>query len=285
MKRHESSPLLNNLLEQLALARQLQEALLPPPNKDLSYVRACSRNLPCHEVGGDYLDYFDVDGERFCFALGDVAGKGISAALLASMVKGILSAQSFVDCPLARIISNLNRNLANRRTGNRFVSFFFGMLNAEGNCDYVNAGHNPPLLVHQDGSMRELTEGGMVLGLFAEAQYKSDTVKLQPNDHLVLFTDGVVEALNTKGEEFGLGRLCALLQAKACAPAPEILSCMQNAVLSFSANTPQHDDITMMTLGFRESGRAYDAVSAAGKGSLIKHTGNRATGYAMAELS
>jgi sigma-B regulation protein RsbU (phosphoserine phosphatase) len=261
MKVHHRSPLLNDLLEQLALARQLQQALLPQPNKELSYVRACSKSLPCHEVGGDYLDYFDVEDGRFCFALGDVAGKGVSAALLASMVKGILSAQSFLDRPLPAIISNLNRNLAQRGTGNRFVTFFFGMLDPEGYCDYVNAGHNPPLLVHRDGSMSELTRGGMVLGVLAEARYESDTVKLQPDDHLVLFTDGVLEALNKKGEEFGKERLCAMLHAKAGATAPELLSCLQKAVLSFSANAPQHDDITMMILGFRESKRALPAQS------------------------
>ena len=101
--------------------------------------------------------------------------------------------------------------------------------------------------------MEELTAGGMVLGLFAGAQYEAATIKLQPGDHLVLFTDGVVEALNTRGEEFGLERLVALLRANARAATPEILVRLQEAVLAFSANAPQHDDITMMILGFRES--------------------------------
>jgi sigma-B regulation protein RsbU (phosphoserine phosphatase) len=250
---HNPLPLLDDLLEQLAIARQLQQALLPQPNKNLPYVRACSQTIPCHEVGGDYFDYFDLEGGRFCFALGDVAGKGISAALLASKVQGILSAQSFLDSPIPTIISNLNRNLAGRGMDNRFVTFFFGILDEEGTCSYVNAGHNPPLLVHPDGTMRELDQGGMVLGLFTEARYQSESVRLQPNDHLVLFTDGVVEALNARGEEFGQERLCALLRARAGATAPELLSCLREAVLSFSANAPQHDDITMMILGFRES--------------------------------
>jgi serine phosphatase RsbU (regulator of sigma subunit) len=154
-------------------------------------------------------------------------------------------------------ISNLNQNLVKRGTGNRFVTFFFGMLDEAGTCNYVNAGHNPPLLVHPDGSMKELAEGGMVLGLFADARYQSDTVRLRPNDHLVLFTDGVVEALNTSGEEFGQERLCALLREKAHATAPELLSCLREAVISFSANAPQHDDITLMILGFRESPRLF----------------------------
>ena len=101
--------------------------------------------------------------------------------------------------------------------------------------------------------MKELTSGGMVLGIMADAQYEMGTIKMEPDDHLVLFSDGVTEALNTSGEEFGLVRLVDLLRANAQATAPEILSHLHDAVLSFSANTPQHDDITMMVLGYRES--------------------------------
>lgn len=239
--------------EQLAIAREIQQALLPQPNKDLPYVRARSRSLSCYEVGGDYFDYFNLEAGRFGFALGDVAGKGISAALLASMIQGIFSAQTLFDAPLQAMISNVNRTLAQRGTGNRFVTFFFGILDPDGTCTYVNAGHNPPFLLRRDGSMKELTTGGMVLGLFAGAPYEAETIKLQPDDHLVLFTDGVIEALNTAEEEFGMERLETLLRANARATTPEILARLQEAVLSFSAGAPQHDDITMMILGYRES--------------------------------
>ena len=147
----------------------------------------------------------------------------------------------------------MNRNLARRGTDNRFVTLFFGILNPEGRCSYVNAGHNPPLLMHTDGSMQELSEGGTVLGLFPDAQYESCTTRFHTGDHLILFTDGVVEALNVAGEEFGKERLRALLHTKARATAAELLSCLHEAVMSFAADTPQHDDITMMILGFRES--------------------------------
>jgi sigma-B regulation protein RsbU (phosphoserine phosphatase) len=239
--------------EQLVIAREMQQALLPQPNKELPYACACSQNLPCHEVGGDYFDYFDLEGGRLCFVLGDVAGKGISAALLASVVQGIFSAQTFLDSPLATIVSNLNRNLTKRGTGNRFVTSFFGILDAEGNCAYVNAGHNPPFLLHRDGTMQELTEGGMVLGLFAGAQYQCETIRMMPGDHLVLFTDGVLEALDTKGEEFGEDRIRTLLKTHAGSTAHDLLIRLSDAVLSFSRHVPQHDDITIMTLGFRES--------------------------------
>jgi serine phosphatase RsbU (regulator of sigma subunit) len=239
--------------EQLAIAREIQQALLPLPDRDLEYVRACSQSLPCYEIGGDYFDYFNLDRGRFGFALGDVAGKGMPAALLASLVQGIFSGQTHFDAPLPAIIGEVNRNLAQRGPGNRFMTFFFGILDPDGNCTYVNAGHNPPFLIRPDGSMRELIAGGMVLGLFAGVQYEAETIKLQPDDHLVLFTDGVIESLNVAGEEFGMDRLVALLGANARASAPEILARLKEAVLAFSANAPQYDDITIMVIGYRES--------------------------------
>ena len=240
--------------EQLAIAREIQRALLPQPNRNMEYARACSQNLPCYEVGGDYFDYFNLEDGRFGFAVGDVSGKGMPAALLASLIQGILSTQALFKIPLPDMMSSVNRNLTRRGTGNRFVTFFFGVLAPDGNCNYVNAGHNPPILLSHDGSMTELTTGGMVLGLFPEAQYDSGTVKLKSNDHLVLFTDGVIEALNRDGEEFGMERLITLLRENARSNASEILNRIQEAVLAHSANTPQHDDITMMILGFGESG-------------------------------
>jgi len=239
--------------EQLSVAREIQRALLPHPDKNLDYVHAHSQNLPCYEVGGDYFDYFTLDDGRFGFALGDVAGKGMAAALLASLLQGVLSAQILFEAPLSVMISSMNRLLAQRATGNRFVTFFFGILAPDGTCTYVNAGHNPPYVLSPDGSMRELTAGGMVLGLFPAAPYESDTIQLQPDDHLVLFSDGVVEALNSNGEEFGQERLIALLRNNARASASEILARLRDSVLSFSAHTPQHDDITIMVLGYRES--------------------------------
>ena len=252
MKMYDSLSIGDELREQLVVARQIQQSLLPQPDKNLPYVHACSRTLPCYEIGGDYLDYFDLEEGRFFFALGDVAGKGISAALLASKVQGILSTQSFLDTPLPDVISNLNRNLTKRGIDNRFVTFFFGILDSYGHCSYVNAGHDPPILVTLDGSLKELTEGETVLGLFPEAQYESHTTRLQPGDHLVLFTDGVVEALNAAGEEFGKERLYTLLHWKASATASELLSSLHEAVASFTADTPQHDDISIMVLGYRE---------------------------------
>jgi phosphoserine phosphatase RsbU/P len=239
--------------EELAIAREIQQALLPPSNKILPYACAYSDNIPCHEVGGDYLDYFDFDDGRLGFALGDVAGKGMSAALLTSVLQGIFSTHTLLDLPPPAILSNVNRNLVKRSTGNRFVTLFFGILDAGGLLTYTNAGHNPPILLGPDGSIRELTEGGVVLGIFTDAAYESATVQLKPGDHVILFTDGVLEALDTKGEEFGETRLHALLKENARRPSSDILARLREAIALFSAGTPQHDDITMMILGYQES--------------------------------
>jgi sigma-B regulation protein RsbU (phosphoserine phosphatase) len=237
--------------EDLALAREIQQALLPTLKKELSFVTAYGNSAPCREIGGDYFDYFEIAEDKFGFAIGDVAGKGISAALLASMLQGIITGQGLLDLPIPVMIENVNRSLVRRGTGNRFVTFFFGILAPGGACTYTNAGHNPPFLLHRDGTLALLEEGGMVLGLFAGAQYSSATVQLAPGDHLVLFTDGVLEARNASGEEFGEDRLRALLIENARCPASRILSRILEAVAVFSENARQHDDITAMVLGYR----------------------------------
>ncbi len=248
----EASKVKRKLEEELAIAREIQQALLPAAGKTLDFANACSVNLPCREVGGDYFDYFDMNEGRLGFAVGDVAGKGMSAALLAAMLQGIFCTQTLLNLPLPSMISNVNCSLARRGIGSRFVTFFFGILDAEGNCTYTNAGHNPPILVRRDGSMRELTEGGMVLGLFPKAEYEARTVRMDPGDHLVLFTDGLLEARNTAGEEFGEERVRDLLKRSARDRTGAILKRLEEELASYSANAPQHDDITLMVLGYRE---------------------------------
>jgi len=244
------------LEEELAIAREIQQSLLPPPDKIMPFAFARSLNLPCHEVGGDYFDYFDMGEDRLGFAVGDVAGKGMPAALLAAMLQGIFCAQTLLNLPLPGMIADINCSLAKRSTGNRFVTFFFGTLDAGGGCTYVNAGHNPPIWVSADGTLRELTKGGMVLGIFPGAAYEADSIRLQTGDHLVLFTDGLLEALNVQEEEFGETRLRDLLKHHARKSAAEILDILHRELASFSAQAPQHDDITIMVLGFQESAPA-----------------------------
>jgi len=241
------------LLEQeLAFAQAIQRALLPPPSKSLPFVNARSLSLPCRQIGGDYFDYFHLRDGRLGFALGDVSGKGVPAALMAAKIQGVLSAQTFGVLPLPEVIGKVNGILTERRIEYTYATFFFGILDSEGNCTYTNAGHIPPILMKPDGSMSELIQGGTVLGLFADLDYESETVRMSPGDHLVLFTDGVLEAQNSAGEQYGKKRVLSILGEYAESPASEILEQLNRDLSSFYADAPQHDDITIMVLGFRE---------------------------------
>jgi sigma-B regulation protein RsbU (phosphoserine phosphatase) len=230
----------------------MRQALLPAPLKTLSYASACSLNLPCYQVGGDYFDYFDLADGRLGFAIGDVSGKGVPAALMAAKIQGIFSALTTFNLPLPLMIANANRNLAGRPIDSAFVTLFFGVLDSQGNCTYTNAGHNPPILARRDGSLHEMTKGGLVLGPFA-TDYEAETLRLDPGDHVVLFTDGLLDAQNVAGEDFGKDRLEALIRECATLPASEILSRLHGELDSFCAGAPQRDDITLMVLGFREA--------------------------------
>ena len=198
--------------EELAIAREIQQALLPPSHKIVPYACAYSENIPCHEVGGDYLDYFDLDDGRLGFALGDVAGKGNFRGSTHIGASGnFLHPYASEPCaPRDYVQRQSEFGEAQHRESIR--NAVLRNPRRPGRLTYTNAGHNPPILLGPDGSIRELTEGGMVLGLFDDADYESATVWLKPGDHLVLFTDGVLEALDTKGDEFGQHRLHALLQ-------------------------------------------------------------------------
>ena len=239
--------------QELVVAQAIQQALLPPPNKTLPYVSARSLSLPCRQIGGDYFDYFHLQDGRLGFALGDVSGKGVPAALMAAKIQGILSAQTFGDLPLPDVIAKVNNILTERRVEYTYATFFFGILDPEGKCTYTNAGHIPPIVVKRDGSMFEMVQGGMVLGLLAGEEYESETVQVSPGDHLVLFTDGVLEAQNSSEEQYGKERVLSVLSKYAGSSASEILAHLNRELSSFCADAPQHDDITIMVLGFKES--------------------------------
>jgi sigma-B regulation protein RsbU (phosphoserine phosphatase) len=239
--------------QELAVAQAIQQALLPPPNKTLPYVNARGLSLPCRQIGGDYFDYFHLEDGRLGFALGDVSGKGVPAALMAAKIQGILSAQTFGDLPLPSVIAKVNNILTERRVEYTFATFFFGILDERGRCTYTNAGHIPPVIVGPDGSMFEMVQGGMVLGLLAGEEYESETVQVSPGDHLVLFTDGVLEAQNDSGEQYGKERVRSVLRKCAGCSAEKMLAQLNRDLTSFCADAPQHDDITIMILGFKES--------------------------------
>src|SRR2546423_1460955 len=197
--------------QELKVAAAIQRGLLPAPNVSGAFFTAAASSAPCLAVGGDFFDYVDLPGGRFGFIVGDVAGKGSPAALLAAAVIGMFGAESTYQSSPAAVILKINHGLFRRSIENRFLTAFYGVLGRNGALTFTNAGHNAPVLVSTSG-VRRLETGGMVLGLFEHATFQEETVTLQPGDFIIAFSDGVTEALDVAGEEYTDERLLASIE-------------------------------------------------------------------------
>jgi sigma-B regulation protein RsbU (phosphoserine phosphatase) len=242
------------LRRDLALAAEVQRRLLPlrPPGCRAATLAAFT--LPARTVGGDYYDFLDLPGERIGIAVADVAGKGIAAALLMSVVQAslrMISAEGDVPSP-SQLAAKMNRFLYASTATNKYATFFYAQFEERGRrLRYVNAGHNPPYLMRRTEGRVETTElcvGGTVLGLFPEVKYEDADIDLCPGDVLVAFTDGVPEALNADGEEFGNERLKDLLREAVGAEAEEISSKLADRMRAWIAGTEQYDDVTFVVV-------------------------------------
>jgi sigma-B regulation protein RsbU (phosphoserine phosphatase) len=237
------------LLLDLEIAREVQERLLPqtlPEVPGLDYAAACR---PARAVGGDYYDFLALDSGEFGIAIGDVSGKGISAALLMASLQASLRSQAISAPPdLAALMLNMNRLTHAATASNRYATFFYGRYNPRTrDLAYVNAGHNAPL-VARGGEVLRLEEGGPPIGLLGNASYRQASVKLMPDDMLVLFTDGVSDAMDSKDEEWGEDRLLAAMKANRQATAAGILLRIFEDADAFTAGAPQHDDMTLIVV-------------------------------------
>jgi sigma-B regulation protein RsbU (phosphoserine phosphatase) len=288
----ENMELLSRLVEEertareLELAAEVQRHLFPADGLEDDTLEIYGTCLPALGVGGDYYDYFGTDERRTCIAIADVAGKGIAAALLMSTVQASLRCQLISgDKPLADVVSSMNR-LLQRSTGDgSYATFFLAQFdNRTHGLTYVNAGHNPPMLVravptsprdagelpHVLGSprfpsnraarttacpavsvaeepvVRRLTAGGPIIGTFLNGPYEQETIKLQSGDILVVYTDGVTEALNPAGVEFGEEQLRSIVVESLRLSARESAERIIAKVLEWQGQAPQHDDITLI---------------------------------------
>lgn len=235
--------------QELRIASQIQQALLPLGRKTGGFFDAMGASIPCRAIGGDFFEYLDLADGRFGFALGDVAGKGPPAALLTAMLQGIFVAQSFASAEPKETLSRINLALIHRSIESRFATAFFGVLAADGTLIYCNAGHNPPLLVGKRGVQR-LEEGGLILGMFEQVTYDQGTVQLDPGDILVVFSDGVSEALSADGEEFGESRLQEVISRDLGAGPQVMLERLLEAVRDFTRGAAQNDDVTAMVVRY-----------------------------------
>lgn len=237
------------LERELRTAYEFQQALLPtaPPAHD--YFSAAAAMVPCLSIGGDFFDYLDLTGS-FGFVLGDVSGKGAAAGLLGARVQEIFAFQAPGSDP-ATTITTVNTAMVKKGLQARFVTLFYGILTPDGELTYCNAGHNPPLLISSNG-VRRLTTGGLIVGLFGEATYEQEVVTLHPGDTLITFSDGVSEAWDTEGTEFGDERILECLHAPPGDIEPdELVQEVLAGVREFTVGESQADDITVLVVRYR----------------------------------
>ena len=238
----------------LRIAADIQRALLPEPAFDAGIADLAAASIPCRTVGGDFFDYIEVGERGFGFALGDVAGKGPPAALLAAAVQSNFAAHAPVSVSPADAMTRINKALLRRAIEARFATMFYGAITADGKLSYSNAGQEPPLVVRAN-STNWLEEGGPVLGLLSIATYAYETVSLEPGDLVVVCSDGVTEARNQAGDEFGRDRLLEALKGHHGSKPDIALEHVLGAVKSFSQGAAQADDITLLILRYKGPSR------------------------------
>ncbi|HWW15344.1 MAG TPA: PP2C family protein-serine/threonine phosphatase [Candidatus Dormibacteraeota bacterium] len=239
----------------LHIAREIQTWLLPGAPPQIPGISVAYTTRPANTVAGDYYDVFPRPGKtteenRVVFAVADVAGKSIPAAMLMATFQASLKTLSTAQVPLEELVANMNKYAcSNSQGGLRFTTAFLAEYDAARRIfHYINAGHNNPILRRAKGVIERLDVGGLPLGIQPEAKYESASVALQPGDWLVIFTDGLVEAENARQEEYGETRLLSVIGAAAATTPGEMLKRMLSDLDLFVGSTPQHDDVTCLLI-------------------------------------
>lgn len=237
------------LESELAMARRVMENLLPRKTPEIAGLEISALNQPWYEIGGDYYDFIPIDSERWGIAIGDVAGKGVSAALLVSALRASLHSLARNELALRSIFRKAHRFLRGSFAEGEFVTLFYAEMDVKlGRLIYINAGHPPPLLVHKSGATRELLEnGGPPLGLLEADGYGEGVVDLGRGDALVLYTDGISEAPNINDEPYGRERLVAAVSRSISESAVSITKSVMEDVKHFSGSQIS-DDRTLVVL-------------------------------------
>ena len=246
---------------ELGIARDIQQALLPRGFRNFPHLDISAMNKPCLEVGGDYFDVFPIDDQRTAFLIADVSGKGLGAALLTTMLQGALSGMTIGVEP-TRVFQHINQFLCEHAEVGRYATLFFGILDRDGNLEYINAGHPAPTLVRSSGVSELFTEGSFPVGLIPEANHTSIRLKLDPGDTLVLFSDGVTEAADLDQQLFGDKRLHDILAGQHDAPLDEVRQKIVEAVENFAGAASQADDITLLLVRYRAATQAANVTAA-----------------------
>ena len=255
----ENARLAERVMEQeklqrdLALAAEVQKRLLPRQSLETRAASFAAVSIPARSIGGDYCDILDLGDDRTGVALADVAGKGVAAALIMCVVQASLRVIAMErNMPLPALAAKMNHFLFRSTGPNSYATFFYGQLDERSReFRYVNAGHNPPYLLRRDGvspQLEELSTGGTIIGMFAQTNYDEGATYLEPGDVLMIFSDGVTEALNPDGDEFGEERLKGLLRQVSNLPVEEMSARISRELKAWMQDAAQHDDLTFVMM-------------------------------------
>jgi serine phosphatase RsbU (regulator of sigma subunit) len=238
------------LEHELSIAREIQQALVPQGLQDYPHFSITGIQRPCHEVGGDYFDVFPLSDGRIALLIADVAGKGLGAALVTTMLQGALSAMTLGVEPV-RVFDHLNRFLCDRAAVGRCATMFFGLLDTDGALEFVRAGHPSPLLLRR-GEVSELySTGSLPIGLVETSSFASSRFQLEPGDTLLLYTDGVTEAEDRDGNLFQEARLKEAFGQQQHSSLKTLQDGIWSAVEKFADGASQSDDVTLLVVRYR----------------------------------
>jgi sigma-B regulation protein RsbU (phosphoserine phosphatase) len=246
---HEQLVEKKRLEGQLEVARQVQLELLPPADPNIEGFEISAYNFPTEEVSGDYYDWVRIYDDQIGLVIADVSGKGVPAALLMAFLRASLRAAIHIGYAPHISMAKVNYLLWESIERNQFVTAFYGVLDASNKTlAYTNAGHNPPIVLDRDGNTRFIERGGLPLGMFRDTRYYEYYVSIEPGQVIVLYTDGVTEAVNLKGEEFGRERLARAVADARELSAREMISRIHREVLDWTEGQGAADDITFFII-------------------------------------
>jgi len=236
--------------EELAIARQIQQSLLPDTLPSEGWFRAAGSSIPSHQVGGDYYDIRMIDDDCWSTVVADVSGKGVSSAILASLLQGAFLSASSDPAQMPELISRINRYVLERAKGEKYATILYALMNSDGLLSWVNAGHCTPIVVKPDGRWGLLDTNGLPVGMIEAAQFSVHQLRLEPRDKIVFYSDGLTDAQNLDAQFFGSRRVRDVVQTHAASDCKQLLENLLEAVRSFTEGGFASDDITVVVLEY-----------------------------------
>jgi len=235
--------------KELALAAQIQKDFLPKENPSCKNFEIDGDNIPCFQVGGDYYDFIPIDPSHCGIVIADVSGKGVSASLLMASLRASLHSEVLPGYKIGEMAAKLNKFVHNSSAINCFITFFYCELDRKsGELRYINAGHNPPIVLDKKGKVQRLESSGLCLGMFPDVKYEESKIHLKQGDMVALFTDGITESRNKESVEFEEKRLMNLLRKNLKMPAKALLKKVYDELNKFTAGAEPMDDMTLVII-------------------------------------